>query len=204
MKNDLKKIGIVVLAAGSSARLGEPKQLLSYQHKSLLDTTTDAAKKVAFGRVVVILGGNYEKIERHINHTGVKVVYNPDWEQGMSTSIRTGLQHVMQENKELDAVILTVCDQPLITGEVFAALVERAQSTGKGIIASAYSGTLGVPVLFSKYHFADLALLNGEQGAKKLLERYKDELASVPFEDGAVDIDTPEDYIKLINKNITE
>lgn len=202
--NDSKKIGIIVLAAGSSTRLGEPKQLLSYQHKSLLDLTTDAAKKVAYGRVVVILGGNYEKIERHINHSGVKVVYNPDWEEGMSTSIRTGLQHVMQESKGLDGVIITVCDQPLITGEIFASLIEKSLSTSKTIVASAYAGTLGVPVLFSKDHFLDLALLNGQQGAKVLLERYKEEVASVPFENGAVDIDTPEDYIKLINKNTPE
>ena len=202
--NDSKKIGIIVLAVGSSTRLGEPKQLLSYQHKSLLDLTTDAAKKVAYGRVVVILGGNYEKIERHINHSGVKVVYNPDWEEGMSTSIRTGLQHVMQESKGLDGVIITVCDQPLITGEIFASLIEKSLSTSKTIVASAYAGTLGVPVLFSKDRFLDLALLNGQQGAKVLLERYKEEVVSVPFENGAVDIDTPEDYIKLINKNTPE
>ena len=193
----LKKYGIIILAAGSSSRLGQPKQLLSYQDKSLLMHTIDASKDAGDGLVVVILGGNYQLIAESIGHTGIKIVYNPDWEQGMSSSIRTGLQGLMDEHADLDGVILTVCDQPFLTARVLIALQNKANISGKDIVASAYGGTLGTPVLFTARHFDGLMALKGREGAKKLLKKYEAELASVPFENGEIDIDTMDDYNRL-------
>lgn len=193
------KFGIIVLAAGSSSRLGAPKQLLSYNDKNLLDYVIQEAKKAADGIVVVILGGNYQQIAGNINTPGITVIYNPDWEEGISSSIRTGLAGLKKENKDPDGVILAVCDQPFITAGLFKALITKARSTGKSIVASAYSGTLGTPVLFTPVHFSDLENLKGKEGAKILLEKYRENVASVPFKNGEIDIDTPEDYHKLIN-----
>ena len=195
------KFGIIVLAAGSSSRLGAPKQLLSYNDKNLLDHVIEEAKKTADGKVVVILGGNHQQIAGNINSPGIKVIYNPDWEEGMSSSIRTGLAGLKRENKDLDGVILAVCDQPFITAELFSALIAEARSTGKSIVASAYGGILGTPVLFTPVHFKDLEKLKGKEGAKILLDQYRENVTSVPFENGEIDIDTPEDYHKLINSN---
>jgi len=193
------KTGIIILAAGSSSRLGQPKQLLSYQHKSLLDNTIEEAKKATDGLVLVILGGNRGQIEENIDHTGIRIIGNPDWEEGISSSIRLGLAIAGEENKDLDRVILTVCDQPFITAEIFRGLISKEASSGKGIVASSYGGTLGTPVLFDKRYFSELTLLKGAEGAKKVITKFKDTVAAVAFEKGEIDIDTPEDYNRLLN-----
>ena len=192
-------IGVIVLAAGSSSRLGKPKQLLSYQHKTLLDHTIDVAKNIAVDNLVVILGGNYEVIKENLNSSKVNTVYNPSWEIGISSSIRMGLLTLMESNKLLDGVILTVCDQPFLNSKLLTTMIEKAETTGKSIIASAYAETLGVPMLFSNIHFNDLITLDGKEGAKTLIKKYKDQVAFVPFEKGEIDIDTASDYDKLIN-----
>lgn len=193
------KIAILILAAGSSSRMGQPKQLLSYDHKTLLGNTVDAAKKSAAEKVLVILGDNHEAIAEGIAAADVKTVYNDDWKSGMSSSIRVGLAQLLTEDTTLDAVILTVCDQPFISEKIFRALMGEARTSVRSIIASAYSGTLGTPVLFGRSHFEELALLQGTEGAKTLLKKYKDQVAALPFENGEIDIDTPEDYNKLIS-----
>jgi len=192
------KTGIVILAAGSSSRLGQPKQLLSYQHKSLLARTIEAAKSTRDGIVVVILGEKHAAIAKDVEPSGVRVVYNEGWEEGMSSSIRAGLS-VLTAHTELDGVILTVCDQPYLTAWVLNALLDAAESSGKSIVASAYGDTLGTPVFFSKQHFEDLLALKGAEGARMLIKKYETQVASLPFEKGEVDIDTLEDYQKLIS-----
>jgi molybdenum cofactor cytidylyltransferase len=192
--------GILVLAAGSSSRLGKPKQLLSYKDKNLLSNTIDEAKKSADGKVVVILGGNYQLIEAHINDPEINVVYNTGWEEGISSSVRAGLSELNRANPDAAGLILTVCDQPFITEQVFNNLIGTFRTSGKSIIASTYAGTLGTPVLFSKIYFGDLMALKGKEGAKKLLEKYKENVAAVPFEKGEIDIDTPEDYSRLLRQ----
>jgi molybdenum cofactor cytidylyltransferase len=190
---------IIILAAGSSSRLGRPKQLLSYQHKSLLDNTIEEAKKATDGAVLVILGGNHALIEKNITRSAISIVYNPDWEEGMSSSIRLGLAVLKNENAELKNVILTVCDQPFITAEVFGGLIQEAEASGKGIVASSYGGTLGTPVWFDQLYFNELSLLKGTEGAKKVVKKFAAQVASVTFEKGEIDIDTPEDYNRLLN-----
>jgi len=198
--SDLKKIGIIILAAGSSSRLGEPKQLLSYQHKSLLGRTIEAAKNTRDAIVLVILGDKHAAIAADIEPHGVHVVYNAGWEEGMSSSVRAGLLELAAA--DIDGVILTVCDQPFLTSAVLEALADQAKHSGKSIVASAYNGILGTPVYFGRAHFKELLALQGAEGAKVLLRKYKAELASVPFEKGEIDIDTKDDYQKLIDQHL--
>jgi len=197
--NNIKKTGIIVLAAGSSSRLGQPKQLLSYQDKSLLENTIEAAKVAADNVVVVILGGNYQAVAEHIEKTGVRTIFNAAWEEGISSSIRTGLSGLTEEYNDLDAVVLAVCDQPYMTAGLLQSLIDTANNSDKGIVASSYADTLGTPVLFTSKHFTDLMSLTGQDGAKMLLGKYQDEVVGVPFENGEIDIDTPEDYNRLIS-----
>ena len=198
--NNINKTGIIILAAGSSSRLGQPKQLLSYQDKSLLENTIEAAKVAANNVVVVILGGNYEPVAGHIENSGIRTIYNSSWEEGISSSIRIGLSGLTQEYDDLDAVVLAVCDQPFMTAGLLQSLIDTANNSGKGIVASSYANTLGTPVLFTAKHFDDLIALKGQDGAKMLLAKYQDEVVSVPFKNGEIDIDTPEDYNKLISE----
>jgi molybdenum cofactor cytidylyltransferase len=212
--SQIKKVGIIILAAGSSTRLGEPKQLLSYQHKSLLARTIEAAKNAGDAKVVVILGDKHTAIAEDIEPLGVDVIYNAAWEEGMSSSVRVGLSALLKGQTgaghaaaddvaaQLEGVILTVCDQPFLTSAVLQALLDEAKLSGKSIVASAYKDTLGTPVFFGRQYFEDLLALKGAQGARMLLKKYEAELASVPFDKGEIDIDTPEDYQKLITQYI--
>ncbi len=188
--------GIIILAAGNSSRLGQPKQLLDYQGKTLLGHTVEQALAVS-SRVMVVTGNENSGIEKETGSAGT--VQNENWQDGMSSSIHKGLNEMLLEYPETQNILITVCDQPYINASVFSELIEKRQSSAKGIIASHYSGTLGTPVLFSCSYFNDLLQLNGHEGAKKLLIKYRDDVGQVRFEKGSVDIDTPEDYQKLIN-----
>lgn len=191
-----ENIGIVILAAGNSSRLGQPKQLLDYQGKTLLGHTVEQALAVN-SKVIVVTGSENPGIEKETGSAGT--VQNENWQEGMASSIHKGLNEMLLKYPEAQNVLITVCDQPHINASVFSELIEERQSSAKGIIASCYSGTLGTPVLFSRSYFNDLLQLKGHEGAKKLLIKYRDDVGQVIFEKGSVDIDTPEDYQKLIN-----
>ncbi|GEN75417.1 nucleotidyltransferase family protein [Chryseobacterium hagamense] len=187
---------IIILAAGNSSRLGEPKQLLTYKGKSLLRHTADEASLVT-SKVLIVTGEENPEIAEQL--TGFHCIPNENWAEGMASSLKTGLQETLQRFPETVQFIFTVCDQPFISASVFKALIEKKNTSPKGIVASAYADTLGVPVLFSSSYLKELFNLNGQEGARKLIQRYRDDTASVPFEQGSWDIDTPEDYQKLIN-----
>ncbi|WP_027386138.1 nucleotidyltransferase family protein [Chryseobacterium gregarium] len=188
--------GIIILAAGNSSRLGQPKQLLDYQGKTLLGHTVEQALAVS-SKVIVVTGNENSGIEKETGSAGT--IQNEKWQEGMASSIHKGLNEMLLAYPETQNILITVCDQPNINASVFSELIEKRQSSAKGIIASHYSGTLGTPVLFSRSYFSDLFQLNGHEGAKKLLIKYRDDVGQVMFEKGSVDIDTPEDYQKLIN-----
>ena len=194
-----KSTGIIILAAGSSSRLGRPKQLLQYKGKTLLSHTVTQALTANDAAVMVVTGANREMIETELKNTGAMAIYNPDWELGMGSSVSVGLAALMQAAPELERCIITVCDQPFIHSEILNALIGEQQLSGKGIVASAYVGTLGTPVAFESKYFQDLLDLSGKDGAKQLVEQYSDDVSSVSFEQGAVDIDTVEDYNRLVD-----
>lgn len=188
--------GIIILAAGNSSRLGQPKQLLDYQGKTLLCHTVEQALAVS-SRVIVVTGSENSGIKKETG--SALTVQNENWQEGMASSIHKGLNEMLVTYPETENILITVCDQPHIDASVFSELIEKRHSSGKGIMASHYSGTLGTPVLFSRSYFNDLLQLSGQEGAKKLLVKYRDDVGQVMFEKGSVDIDTPEDYQKLIN-----
>lgn len=187
---------IIILAAGNSSRLGEPKQLLHYKGKTLLRHTADEASLVT-PKVLIVTGEENPDITGQI--TGFHHIRNESWAEGMASSLKTGLQETLQHFPETEQFIFTVCDQPFISASVFKALTEKKKISPKGIVASAYADTLGVPVLFSSSYVKELFNLNGQEGARKLIQQYRDDTDSIPFEQGSWDIDTLEDYKKLIN-----
>lgn len=194
-----KTTGIIVLAAGSSSRLGQPKQLLQFNGYSLLRNTIIQAKLLPGSVVVVVTGAHKELLDKELAYTSAKVAYNKQWEEGMASSIGIGLYKLLVADPNIEACIITVCDQPFVTAQVFKDLLEERSKTGKEIIASAYAETLGTPVLFHKKYFEALLNLKGHEGAKKMLLLYKDDVAQIAFEKGAIDIDTIQDYNNLIN-----
>ncbi|MBK1989948.1 nucleotidyltransferase family protein [Sphaerospermopsis aphanizomenoides BCCUSP55] len=190
-------IGIIILAAGASTRMGTPKQLLPYQGKSLLSHTIESAIASVCNPVILVLGANAENIRSQISTPTIKIVENPDWHLGMSASIRCGIVSLIDNYPTLDAAVITVCDQPFLAHEIINQLVTAYHTSKKTIIACEYADTLGVPVLFSQIFFSELAGLSEDVGAKKLIKTYSKDVFSIPFPSGAIDIDTPQDYQKL-------
>lgn len=189
--------GILIVAAGNSSRLGEPKQLLKFKGKTLLRNVVEEAIKVSQS-VVVVTGSGHSQISKEIEDLKVKIVENIHWNEGMGSSIKIGLTQLLNEFPEVQNIIISVCDQPFIEASVFSDLIQMQKDSQKGIVASKYSDTLGTPVLFTKKYFEELSRLSGQEGAKKMIQKFKDDIAEINFEKGAIDIDTQTDYQKLM------
>lgn len=194
------KTGIIILAAGNSSRLGKPKQLLKFQGKSLVQRAIETATKTNAQGSVLILGANLELILTDIRNSKVNVVINKNWKEGMASGMQKGLEY-MEKKLAPDQVIMMLCDQPFVNSDLLNSLIEKQKETGKGIVACQYNDILGVPVLFTKMYFKELGTLKGSEGAKKVLYSHQDDLAQVEFPEGAIDIDTLEDYEKLTKEN---
>ena len=188
----MKEYAIIILAAGSSTRLGYPKQLLPYNDTSILFHLASEAF-VAIPDVLVVLGSNADIIKEEVKNLPVNLLYNKDWEDGMSSSIRCGLSHLLK-TKSPDAVIIMVSDQPFVTASLLNKMIKKYEESKKPIIACSYKNTLGVPVLFDKDFFGGLKEIEGQSGAKKIINTNMDLIEAVSFPLGNIDIDTAEDY----------
>lgn len=188
---------LIILAAGQSARLGRPKQLLRFGDKTLLQHTIDEALQAGASPVVVVLGARAEEIAGSIDSGLVEIVFNTQWEQGKGTGIAAGVRKIMEDYPEVTQVILSVCDQPYVSAALFQALYQAQLETGKNIVASSYAGATGTPVLLTLKYFDPLLGLSKDAGAKQILQSHPDDVATVDFPGGEVDIDTMEDYEQL-------
>jgi molybdenum cofactor cytidylyltransferase len=194
-------IGVIIMAAGGSSRLGTPKQLLPYDGKTLLQYTVDVAKESIANPVIVVLGWKAEDIQTSIK--GATVVVNTEWRDGMASSIRCGINALLQVEPSTDGALILVCDQPYVTSNLLNQLVSEYQKTKRPIIASSYDNTLGVPALFHKSMFPALLGLTGDYGAKSIIQQHAGEIGAVAFSKGGVDIDTEDDYKKLSKSKAT-
>ena len=193
-------VGAVILAAGSSSRMGRPKQTLEFQGMSLLRRATLAALDARCRPVVVVTGAHAELTRRELDQLDVREAFNPDWETGMGSSVRAGIERLISIDVDVTAVVLLLCDQPHVTASVVSSLVAAHHTTGKTLIASAYGDSFGVPALFSRTLFTELKQLAGSSGAKEIIKRHASEAHFLPFPDGEVDVDTPEDFSCLTVK----
>lgn len=194
-----QEYGIIILAAGNSSRLGEPKQLLQFQGKSLIRHIAEAAVEIVGGNTIVVTGSHSERIEAELEGLPCKLAFNAEWQEGMSASIKTGIHALQLHNPQIRGSILAVSDQPFVSAETFNALIRHFEATAKGIVASQYSDTPGTPAFFAASYFPSLLQLTGAEGAKKLFKRYSEDVSMYPFPQGNIDIDTQEDYKRLIS-----
>lgn len=190
----MSNIGIIILAAGASTRLGHPKQLLTYQGKSLIRHTAQVAINSQCRPIVVVLGAYAASIEPYLTNLDIHITYNQHWSTGMASSIRCGINAIQTINPDIEAVVLMLCDQPFVCLNLVNQLVAGYQTTNCTIVASQYAGILGVPALFHKTLFSELCLLQGDIGARKTIRQHYSQCLSIPFSQGVVDIDTLEDY----------
>jgi len=185
--------GIIILAAGASRRLGHPKQLLDHGGLPLLSHTAEAALSTGIRPVIVVLGAEADAIRPSVEREGLTTVVNPDWREGLASSLRTGLQHRIDTAPQVETAILMVCDQPYVSAGIIKALLQRREQTGLPAAACTYAGRMGTPALFHRSLFGELLRLSGDSGARKWLSEHPESVATLPFGRGELDIDTPED-----------
>lgn len=200
-KNKKICVGIIVLAAGESSRLGHPKQLLAYRGQTLLQYTLEQATASNAQQVVVVLGASADTIKKGINDDEIDVVINADWKEGMASSIRTGTKNITEVNPSVDGIILLVCDQPFVDTALLNNLITTHQKTNKRIVACSYENTFGPPAFFHQSLFPELLQLKGDTGARSIVQHHLDDVEAIPFPQGTFDVDTAADYEKIKNEN---
>ncbi len=192
------KIGVVILAAGAASRMGKAKMLLPFKEHSILLHILQEVKAIHPASICLVTGKYQHEIETALDKDLVPIVQNDHWSNGMAGSIKLGLANLLQNQPLLDAVILVVSDQPFLDRTVLTNLLDVYKQTGKGMIAANYEGIHGTPVLFAKQYFNELEKLVGDKGASAILQANLDDLATIEFPLGALDIDTEEDYQRLL------
>lgn len=190
----------IVLAAGSSSRMGQSKQLISIEGKTLLQRTIDVAAQAGATKTLVVIGANHHAVKTSPKSDVVEFVHNYHWENGMGSSLKCGLNHMVNQFPEIEAALFLVCDQPLLDAAHVKKILEKFEQTKSPIIASRYSGSSGVPVLFHKSLFHQLLTIDDRLGAKKVIEQHSALVKTVDFPNGAVDLDTPEDLKEFQNR----
>lgn len=188
---------IVVLAAGASKRLGTPKQLLPYNSSTLLQDTIRKLSQVQNSKIYVVLGAHYQMIAPTIENMSVVILQNKDWESGMSSSISVGISHLLEKDN-CSQVLITLADLPLLNSQHYNALLNIHNKSSSGITITKYINNTGVPALFNRKHFTALACLQGDEGAKPLIRKHKSDVAHYEANIAYSDIDTMDDYLKLI------
>jgi len=184
----------LVLAAGASTRFGSPKQLVRLQGRPLLHRAVGLAVEVAGHAVSVVLGAHAAELSPLLKHTPASVVINRDWREGIASSIRTGVARLPAS---VDGVLLLLVDQAALTAEDLRRLVSGWRRQPHSVVAAQYESVIGVPAIFPRSEFAHLIELRGDQGARMLLRRRSANLVRVPLESAAIDIDSPEDLLRL-------
>ena len=192
----MQTIGAVILAAGSSSRIGQPKQLLSLRGKTLLRASVDTANEAGCSPVVVVVGSDSEKIHLELADENAIEVRNTNWQRGIGSSIRSGVQALIGHAPDVEGILLLVCDQPAVNAHFIKRLIAVRDATKKDIVASSYADTVGVPALFDRSLFKELLSLGDEAGAKSIILQKPERVAQSPFPDGAIDVDTWEDWKK--------
>ena len=178
----MQNVAAIILAAGASRRLGEPKQLVRLGGETLLERSVRVAVEANCNPVIVVLGASSAVILADSVLAPAQIIQNLAWEEGMASSIRVGLEALRPETR---AVILLTCDQPAVTAEHLRSLAAEAPEEP---VASAYAGRHGVPAYFPVSDFKELLQLRGDQGARRLLAAAR----ALPLPRGEVDVDTPE------------
>lgn len=187
-------ISVILLAAGGSTRLGRPKQLLKIGSTTLIRKLAEEALASRADEVIVVVGAESQSVCQELKGLSLKIVENKNWENGLSSTIRIGLEAV---SEECDAALLMLCDQPYVGRYLLDQIIECSESKGVLVVACEYGQTVGIPALFSRTLFPELMKLRGDSGAKSLILSHRKELERVSFPKGIVDIDTTGDFEDL-------
>jgi molybdenum cofactor cytidylyltransferase len=195
-KLDWMTVPAIILAAGASRRLGQPKQLVPIAGEALLARTVRIVHESGSDPILVVLGAHRETITAGIDLSQTHPVVNPNWEQGIATSIQAAIDGLLRLKPEANAAMFLVCDQPKLALQHLCLLTEAHERAVEAtIVASRYAGVAGIPAIFPASQFANLLALQGDTGARDLLRNPACPMITVQFEGGEIDIDTPSDLV---------
>lgn len=187
----------IVLAAGASRRFGSPKQLVRVDGRPLMHTVVSRAVEVTGHATLVILGANAAELAPLLRHTAATVVINREWREGLASSIRAGIAHLPGC---CTGAMFVLADQPAVTAEDLRRLAGAWRRQPHYIVAAQYGTTVGAPAIIPRIYFSDLGQLRGDRGASALFHRNPDRVVHVRMDSAALDIDTPEDLLRLKTK----
>ncbi len=187
----------IILAAGEGSRMGKTKQLLPFRGKTILECTVESALASSLGQVIVVLGHRADLLKPLLEPTAVRIVINPRYREGQSSSLKAGLAAV---SDDADAVLFLLGDQPLVTPALIDRILAAYRSSESPIVMPVHDGRRGNPVLFSRETFAGIQALSDDCGARPLFQEYAARLLTVAVDDPAIhfDVDTEEDYRRLL------
>jgi molybdenum cofactor cytidylyltransferase len=191
-----RNLHVLVLAAGGSSRLGQPKQLVRIHGRPLVHLVVDRAVSLAGHAVTVVLGAHAKEVVPCLRASSASIVINREWEQGIASSIRAGVASLGPGCK---AVMILLGDQLAVTADDLKRLASVWGGENKTIATAVYNGTFGVPAIFPEWCFSELMQLRGDTGAKMVLQRHRDRLLHVQMPNAAIDLDTPEDLDAILN-----
>src|SRR5215208_1382863 len=190
------RVAALILAAGASSRMGRPKQLLDWGGRPLVRAAAEVALAARLDPLLVVVGGAQSEVAGALAGLPLRIVANPDYAAGQSTSLRIGIAAL---DHNADAVVVLLGDQPFVTAAIVEQLVAEWQASAAAIVAPIYAGQRGNPVLFARAVFPELLAVQGDQGARTVLAADRARIRLVAFDDPCplADIDTPEDYERL-------
>ncbi|MBT8305747.1 MAG: nucleotidyltransferase family protein [Maribacter sp.] len=198
-----RNIALVILAAGASSRMQQPKQLLAWGRSTLLGNAINMALDSHADDVYVVLGNKSEMIKEHCSTSNVHWLYNKNWKRGMGSSISCAINHILGSKKRYTGILITLCDQPLIDSEYLNEMIDTLINGDRGIVATAYNNRSGVPVLFHNTYFDKLSKLDNDFGAKKIIAANLQDVFAIDPKGKEKDLDTAEEYqTALKNMNL--
>jgi molybdenum cofactor cytidylyltransferase len=197
-----KGVSAILLAAGTSSRMGQAKQLLPLGSSTVLAQTLEHARASAVDEVILVLGSSAEPIRHQLSQTllaGVKVVVNQSYEQGMASSLRAGLSALDPQSA---ATLIILGDQPFTLPQTLDRIIQAYRDSGAQIVIPTHQGTRGNPVLLDRSLFSEAMALEGDVGCRAIFRNHLDKIVNVEVEDVGIllDIDDREDYERLAKK----
>jgi molybdenum cofactor cytidylyltransferase len=195
----MKKISAIILAAGTSSRMGFLKQTANIKGKSLLELVLDKVRKFPFHEIIIVLGYKHEEVMKTLKLEYEKVVINEEYEKGMSSSLKKGVLNI---SKDSEAFAIFLADMPLIKEKSIEKVINEFNERSCLIVAPIFNKVIGHPVIFHRNLIPEIINLEGDIGAKKVIEKYKDEACFIEIDDEGVliDIDAPKDLEEVLKK----